>query len=145
MKLPKNVKSKNFIWNLFPFSRYTAQAIYPNIYFTKEVFDNLKSKNPNPRYIAALKHEQTHIERQKKMGWFKWGLSYMLLPKFRFNEELEAIKSGMKYLKSKGETFDTNRSARFLSGWLYLWCVSYKKAKFNLDKAWKPKKHDKKG
>lgn len=136
MKLPSNVKSKPFIWNLFPFSKYTAQAIYPNIYFRREVFENLKSENPNSRYIAVLKHEQTHIERQKKMGWFRWGLSYIFSPKFRFNEELEAIKASMEYLKSRDETFDTDRSARYLSGWLYLWCVSYKKAKTELDKAW---------
>lgn len=136
MKLPLNVKPKTFIWNLFPFSKYTAQAIYPNIYFKNEVYENLKSNSPNPRYIAALKHEQTHIERQKKMGWFRWGLSYIFSPKFRFNEELEAIKASMKYLKSRGKTFDTDRSARYLSGWLYLWCMSYKKAKTELDKTW---------
>jgi 2-methylisocitrate lyase-like PEP mutase family enzyme len=136
MKLPLNVKPKNFIWNLFPFSKYTAQAIYPNIYFTKDVYENLKSDKPNPRYIAALKHEQTHIERQKRTGWVKWGFSYVIFPKFRFDEELEALKSSMKYLKERKEDFDTQRSAKFLSGWLYLWCVSYKKAKLELDKAW---------
>ena len=136
MKLPSNVKPKNFVWNLFPFSRYTAQAIYPNIYFTKTVYEGLKSDKPNLRYIAALKHEQTHIERQKKMGWFKWDLFYVFSPKFRFNEEFESIKSSMRYLKNKNGTFDTNGSAKYLSGWLYLWCVSYKKAKRELDRAW---------
>lgn len=136
MKLSSNVKPKNFVWSMLPFSRYTAQAIYPNIYITKEVYENLKSNKPNPRYIAALKHEQTHIEHQKKMGWIKWRLSYVLLPKFRFNEELEAIKSSMRYLKERKNNFDTKRNAKFLSSWLYLWCVSYKKAKYELDKAW---------
>lgn len=140
MKLPPNVKPKNFIWNMFPFSKYTAQAIYPNIYFTKEVYENLKSSKPNPRYIAALKHEQTHIERQKRAGWLKWELSYIFLPRFRFNEEFEAIKASMKYLKSKNCTFDINKSAKYLSGWLYLWCVSYQKAKSELDKAWRKEK-----
>jgi len=136
MILPNNVKPKTFLWNLFPFSKYTAQAIYPNIYFRREVFENLKSDNPNPRYIAALKHEQTHIERQKKEGWFRWGLRYIFSPKYRFNEELEAIKASMKYLKEINSTFDADRSAKYLSGWLYLWCGSYKKAKAELDKVW---------
>jgi hypothetical protein len=137
MKLPLNVKPKNFIWNLFPFSRYTAQAIYPNIYFTNNVYENLKSNKPNLSYIAALKHEQTHIERQRKMGWVKWGISYMLSPQFRFNEELEAIKSAMKYIKARNGIFDTDKSAKYLSSWLYLWCGSYKKAKYELESMWK--------
>lgn len=136
MKLPSNVKPKNFILNIFPFSKYTAQAIYPNIYFTKIAYLNLKSDKPNFRFVAALKHEQTHIERQKQLGWLKWGFNYLFLPKFRFSEELEAIKSSMEYLKSKGEELDTDKSAKYLSGWLYLWCVSYKKAKSELDRAW---------
>lgn len=136
MKLPPNVKSKSWIWNIFPFSKYTAQAIYPNIYFAKNVYENLLTDKPESRYVAALMHEQTHIERQIKTGWLKWGLKYMFIPRFRFNEELEAIKSSMKYLKSVEEPFDTDRSARFLSSWLYLWCVSYNKARTELDKAW---------
>jgi len=91
MELPSNVRIKKGLWNIFPFSKYTAQAIYPNIYFTKDVFEDLKSNSPNPRYIAALKHEQTHIERQKKVGWVNWGLRYIFSPNFRFNEELIAL------------------------------------------------------
>lgn len=137
MRLPSNIKSKNLIWGLLPFSKSTAQAIYPNIYFRKEVYNNLKSVNPKPHYVAALKHEQTHIARQRKMGWFKWCLSYIFFPKFRFNEEFEAIKSSMPYLKSKNCTFDSGKTAKYLSGWLYLWCIPYKKAKSKLDRAWK--------
>ncbi|OGM13041.1 hypothetical protein A3A76_01875 [Candidatus Woesebacteria bacterium RIFCSPLOWO2_01_FULL_39_23] len=136
MELPSNVRIKKGLWNIFPFSKYTAQAIYPNIYFTKDVFEDLKSNSPNPRYIAALKHEQTHIERQKKVGWVNWGLRYIFSPNFRFNEELEAIKSSIKYLKNVKGNFDTARSAKFLSSWLYLWCISYDKAKEQLDGCW---------
>ena len=55
---------------------------------------------------------------------------------FRFQEELLAIKASMKYLKRKKLTFDTDKSARHLSSWLYLWMVSYDRAKRELDKAW---------
>jgi hypothetical protein len=137
MKLPLNVKPKGFLSNIFPFSKYTAQAIYPNIYFQRGVYDNLKSEKPNPVYVAALKHEQTHIERQKKTGPLMWGLKYIFSPDFRFNEELEAIKATIKYYKKEKINFGIDRRAKLLSGWLYLWCVSYKRAKEVLDEAWK--------
>lgn len=137
MKLPSNVKVKNGFWRIFPFSKYTAQAIYPNIYFQRNVFNNLKSREPNPLYVAALKHEQTHIKRQKEIGPFIWGLKYVFSSKFRLNEEIEALKSTMKHLKINGFDFDTSQKAQILSSWLYLWCVSYRKAKKSLDKIWK--------
>lgn len=136
MKIPKNVKPKNFFFNLFPFSKYTAMAIYPNIYFTKEAFQSLISNNPSPDYIAALKHEQTHIERQRTMGWFKWGILYIFSSQFRFNEELAAIKSTMKQFKKEGLVFDIDKRARHLSNWTYLWCITYDEAKFKLHDAW---------
>lgn len=136
MKLPSNVKAKDRPWNIFPFSKYTSQAIYPNIYFVKEVFENLKSDNPKSKYVAALKHEQTHIKRQKETGWIRWGFKYLISSTYRFNEELEAIKSSMKYLKRKGVNYDTSKTAKYLSSWLYLWCVSYEKAKEDLDRTW---------
>lgn len=95
------------------------------------------STKPNPLYIAALIHEQTHIERQKKLGLLKWGLKYVFFPKFRFNEELEAIKAQMVYLKKHKKEFNFEKRARFLSGWLYYWPVSYRVAKKELERVWK--------
>lgn len=136
MKLPNNVKVKSGLWRMFPFSRYTAQAIYPNIYLIEKVYNNLVSDSPKPRYKSVLIHEQTHIDRQKRFGWFKWGLKYLIIPSFRFNEELVAIQNSMTYLKGEGLSFDTTKRAKYLSSWLYLWCVSYKEAKRELDRAW---------
>ena len=131
------VKRKPFFWQFIPWlSSYTAQAISPNIYVSKEVFENLQSKNPNPRFIAALEHEKKHVERQNKLGFIRFGIKYLFYPGFRFKEELLAIKEGMKYLKQNKLTFNINRSAKFLSSWLYLWMVSYDKAKKELLKAW---------
>ena len=62
---------------------------------------------------------------------------YLISPSFRFKEELEAIRASMKYLKRKDVQFDTSKRAKYLSSWLYLWCVSYDIAKEELDKAWK--------
>ena len=136
MKLPKNVRLKKGLWNLFPFLNFTGQAIYPNIYLSKNVYENLKTNKPEPHYFAALKHEQTHIERATKKGWIIWNLKYIISPTFRFNEELEAIKSSMRYLKENNITFNTDKRAKHLSSYLYLWCVSYKKAKEKLDEIW---------
>jgi hypothetical protein len=137
MKLAKNIRVKKFPWTVLPIiSTYTAHAIYPNIYVPRHIYDDLKSKNPEPRNVATLIHEQTHIDRQKKDGWFIWGLKYCLVASFRLDEELQAIKASMKYMKQKKQTWDTARTAKFLSSYLYLWCVSYEKAKYLLDDTW---------
>ena len=137
MKIPSNVKVKKFPWTILPvFSKYTAHAIYPYIYVPKYIYTNLRNKNPNPKYVSVLIHEQAHLKRQKKMGWLKWGLGYVFSPSFRFAEELAAIKTAMKYLKKKNLTWDTKKSAGFLLGYLYLWCVNYETAKRKLDEAW---------
>jgi hypothetical protein len=137
MKLPQNVRIKPRIWEFIPWlSKNTAQAIYPNIYFSKEAYKKLSASKPNPVYIAALIHEQEHIERQKKEGPFKWGIKYIFFGRFRFDEELAAIKASVKYLKSKKIKFDVEKRAKILSGWLYLWPVSYKVAKKELLNMW---------
>jgi len=140
MILAKHIKIKKFPWTVLPlFSTYTAHAIYPYIYLPEEIYRDLTSKKPTPRNVATLIHEQTHIDRQKKVGWLIWGLKYCFIPSFRLNEELVAIGSSMKYMKQKGEKWDTARSAQFLSSYLYLWCVSYEVAKQKLDSVWKEK------
>ena len=131
------VRKKPKIWEFIPWlSSYTAQAIYPNIFVSNEVYEDLQKPKPNPRFIAALEHEKKHIERQKELGFVKFGINYFFSPKFRFQEELLATKEEMKYLKKNKLTFDTDRSAKFLSSWLYFWMVPYKKAKKELTKAW---------
>jgi hypothetical protein len=138
MKLAPNVKVKTFPWTVIPlFSTYTAHAIYPNVYLPRHIFNNLLTNNPRPEYVSVLIHEQTHITRQKRMGWFIWGLRYCLFPLFRFEEEIAAITQSMKYLKTYGLTWDTKRSAKFLSSYLYLWCVDFHTAKKTLDRIWK--------
>ena len=132
------VKKKPKIWEFIPWlSSYTAQAIYPNIFVSKEVYEDLSRSKPNHKFVAVLEHEKKHIERQKELGFIKFGVGYLFSPKFRFQEELLAIKEGMKYLKKNKLTFDTERSAKYLSSWLYLWMVSYDEAKKELDRIWR--------
>lgn len=131
----KVIKKPSFLGFIPGFS-YTAQAISPFIFVSKEVYGNLISSNPNPRFIAALEHEKKHIEREKKLGFFKFGIKYLFSSEFRFQEELLATKEGMRYLKQNKLTFDTSKSAKFMSSWLYLWMVKYDRAKKELDKLW---------
>ena len=138
MLLEQNIKSKPKWWGIIPFlSSFTANAIYPNIYLPKRVYENLKSDNPKQKWVAILKHEQEHLKREKEIGPIIFGLKYLFLPSFRFQEEIIAIKAQIKHLKSVGENFDTDKSAGFLSSWLYLWPVTYARAKQSLDKLWK--------
>ena len=128
------VKKKPKNWDFIPWlSSYTAQAIYPNIFVSKEVYEDLSRSKPNHKFVAVLEHERKHIERQKELGFIKFGIGYLFSTKFRFQEEFLAIKEGMKYLKKNKLTFDTERSAKYLSSWLYLWMVSYDEAKKELD------------
>ena len=138
MNLPNHVKKKPLWWNLIPWlSSFTANAIYPNVYVPKNIYENLKGDNPDPQYISVLIHEETHLKREREIGWFIFGIKYLLLPKFRFNEELIAVKASMNYLKSQGLHCDLSKKAKYLSSWIYLWPVSYDYAKKELEKAWR--------
>ncbi len=138
MKLDSNVKLKSKYWNLIPWiSDQTATALYPNIYFPKNIHKDLQKTSPDSLNIAHLIHEQTHIKRIKKAGVLKFALKYFFDPGFRVAEELIAIKASMKFIKSKKLTWDINNSAKHLSGWLYLWPISYISVKERLEKIWK--------
>lgn len=119
-----------------PWLSHTAQAIFPYIFVPEKFYNNLFFENPNPRYIAILEHEKKHLERQKEMGLFNFGLRYLLSPSFRLKEELIAIKESMKYLKEKEFDFDFEKNAKWLSSWLYLWMVPYERVKRELEKVW---------
>lgn len=137
MELPYNVKVKSKIWDLIPWvSNKTAQAIYPNIYLPKFVYENLLSKSPEVWHVALLTHEQEHIKRQKKYGPLKWGLRYVLSPKFRYEEEIAADIPKLKYIKENGGDPYIERRAKHLSGWNYLWPVSYSEVKTRLENIW---------
>lgn len=135
MQLNKNIKPKVGLWKLIPFfANKTAHGIYPNVYLPEHIFNDLKSNNPNPYNVALLLHEQEHVKRQKEYGIVFWLLKYIFIPKFRFEEELQADIPKIKYLKSKRLEFDLEKRAKQLSGWIYIWPVSYKDAKEKLDK-----------
>lgn len=138
MKLSNNIKPKNGIWKLIPYlANKTGHGIYPNVYLPIHIYKDLKSENPNPWNIGLLLHEQEHIKRQKSEGPVKWILKYIFIPKFRFEEEIIADIPMINYLKSKKLEFDIDRRAKQLSGWLYLWPVSYQTAREKLTNIFK--------
>jgi hypothetical protein len=138
MKLPSNIRAKSRLWDLIPWiSNKTAQAIYPNIYLPKFVYENLQSSNPNVWHVALLVHEQEHIKRQKKTGLLKWGFKYIFFPKFRYEEEIAADIPKLKYIKENNGDPYIEKRARHLSGWNYFWPVSYQEVKTRLENIWK--------
>jgi hypothetical protein len=138
MKLSPNIKLKPWWLRIIPWAgRYTAQAIYPNIYFPKRIYEKLISGDQT--YIPALLHEQEHIKRQRKKGWLKWAFKYTFSGKFRFNEEIAADIPKFRYMKKKGIEPHLNQRAKWLSSWIYLWPVSYETAKRKLERVWKNK------
>jgi len=136
MKLTTNIKPKIGLWKFLPkiiFTK-TAQCIYPFIFLPEDIYKDLISLTPKPESVAVLLHEKVHLERQKRKGIILWIILYIISPKFRLNEELLAFKEQIKYLKKLNLTLDLELRAKRLSSWLYLWCISYKKALLELKK-----------
>ncbi|MEK9169489.1 MAG: hypothetical protein AAB788_01980, partial [Patescibacteria group bacterium] len=136
MNLPKYVKSKSGFWKLFPkiISSGTAQCTYPFIFLPENIYYDLISTSPKRQSISVLLHEEVHFKRQKQQGILLWIIKYLILSKFRFNEELLAFKEQVTYLKKHNLTLDLELRAKRLSSWLYLWCISYEKALLELKK-----------
>ena len=132
----KVIKKPSFL-NIIPGFSYTAQSICSYILVPSKVYNNLISKNSDPRFIATLEHEKKHLERQKETGFVKFAIKYLFFSEFRFKEELLAIKEEMRFLRKNKFNFDIARRAKYLSSWLYLWTVEYERAKRELDKFWK--------
>jgi len=111
-------------------------AFYPYIFVNSIYYSDLRSKNPKPKTLYALIHEQEHIKRAKIKGPILWILLYVFSPSFRVNEELEADREAMKYWKSQRLKYDFDRRARSLSSYMYFWPISEKEAKKKLIKNW---------
>lgn len=137
MILPWYIVSKgSLLETLSLLGKGTANSIGPLIFMPQAIYKDLKSQNPNLRHIALLIHEETHRKRQKAMGFIKFGFQYLFNSKFRFEEELIAVKEAMKYLKKNKIQFEFDKNAKFLSSFVYLWPVSKNYAKKELRKIW---------
>ena len=132
-----NIRKKNFFVELLPFiGGGTSTAIYPNVYLSRKVYKSVYSKDPDPYRISTLLHEEEHIRRIEQKGVLKWYFLYMVDRHFRFEEELQATVVQLAYIKDLGLTIDLEKRAHALSGILYLWQISYKKALEKLTDSW---------
>ena len=111
-------------------------VIYPNVYVSDAVYQSLHHGELDPRHVALLLHEQTHVDRMRAYGVGKWYAQYLLSPAFRLNEELEATVPQFTYLKAAGVEIDLEHRAKLLSGSTYLWPTTYEVAYDQLDAIW---------
>lgn len=126
---------KPWYWNVIPTLKWCgASAHYSKIILRKDIYDDITSNNPNPVWVALLEHEAKHIERQRKMGKWKFQFYYQLSPKFRINEELEADKARFQYLKKHNIPYSLEDRAKMLSSWKYFWAIGYKEVRKRLEK-----------
>lgn len=110
--------------------------MYPRIFMVGHVYDRLIKGNYDPYDKAHFDHEMTHIERQKEAGVWLWYSMYLVSPEFRYNEELIAIQQEWSTLHSLKQIPNIAYKATSLSGPLYLWQVSFEKARADLEKLW---------
>lgn len=81
-------------------------------------------------------HEEVHCEQQRFMGPDIWWETYITNSEFRLNQEVEAYRAQIKYLRDHSDEMsrDVRRFAidsmcKNLAGPMYGYIVTYKKAK----------------
>lgn len=126
------IKPKSKFW-ILPWFKNTSTALYPNIYLPRALYTKLLN-NEDLYLQSTVIHESTHIKRQKEQGVVWWYLKYLFIPKFRYNEELEAIKPQFRFLNENGLELNIEKRAKALSSYMYLWCVRYENAYNDLTK-----------
>ena len=134
MRLPPYVKPTPFLLKWVP----RGITFYKLIFLRKDIYDDLLSKCPTYENVGILLHEQTHRKRMGRdlLTGVKHGIKFWLNPNFRAQEELAADRVRFSYLKKNRVEFDFNKRARDLAGIRYLWCMSFPKAKRELEKVW---------
>lgn len=140
MKLDKSIHIKEippFLSKIPILSHYQGVTILQTIYLHPKIYQDIQSGNNNPKSVGVILHEQTHIQRARKIGILKFGFLYLFSARFRFYEELEANKVQWHYLKQYGIALDIKKRARMLSSWIYLWSMSYENALKELENTWR--------
>lgn len=131
------IKRKPAILNLIPWlSDKTIQGIAPYIWVPKTMYNQIEKDRLSIVNESILIHEATHIKRQRQSGLLVFGFKYVLNSRFRYDEELAAVKSQMVFLKKNKVAYDIHLKALRLSSWLYLWCTDFETAKNDLTKMW---------
>jgi hypothetical protein len=132
-----NVRPRPWLIDHWPgISASSGTAVYPHIYVGKALYEDIHSASPDSYHIGLIIHEQEHIKRIRPYGPVRWYLRYLLWPSFRLEEELAAYGRQFEYLKSLGLTYDLDRCARRLAGFVYLWSTSRRQALTRLRRLW---------
>lgn len=118
------------------FTQVSGMAFRKRFLLKPSLYKDLMSENPSDYVIGIAIHELEHMKRFKEIGFLKYRFLYRVSPSFRYREELACHKPQFKYLKQRTFNFDIEKRANILSGSLYLWCVSYKKALDDLKDIW---------
>ena len=118
------VKPKQLHWLGILF--YSAQVIYPHIIIPEFLKDKIAAGEP--KSVAILVHEITHLKRIRDRGIALWYLSYIFVPKFRLAEEIFAYREEINMLEENGVDYDIDKYTEKLSSWVYLKMVSKEKA-----------------
>ncbi len=94
----------------------------------------IHSKNAHllPDVVA---HELTHVKQQEEMGDENWWIKYLEDPKFRLEQEVEAYKWQVRFLRDHTESttrdfrrWRINKMAEDLASSQYGYLVTYKLA-----------------
>lgn len=133
MNLPGYIKPYPKFFKYLPISDKGFNTLMTKtIYISKDIYADLKNKNPKPLSIAVLKHQEVHATNA---SLFK-TVRFILSKKFRLQEEVLAFTVMFKHLKQHHQTFDLDYVARDFSKHRYLWMTSYEDGKRLLAKIW---------
>ena len=113
-----------------------ATTVYPHLYFPKSLYESRITTEPSKEAYGVYLHELTHLSRQMTYGPILWNITYITSRQFRLREELVAIQTQMKYLKSENLEYDIERKAKQFSSGTYLWVLPLEKARDALQELW---------
>lgn len=120
----------------FPIYRnYRGLFIFGKIYLRKDIYENIKSNDPDIYYLSILEHEKSHQASATKIVYLRYCMKYLFNRSFRLAEEINAIKTQIIFMRENGQKYEyIDRSAKALSSWTYLWAGNYKEIKEILEK-----------
>jgi len=131
------VKRKPWYMRLIYLRRAKGAAQLGKILLKDKYLKEFEENRASFATKTILEHEYAHVMSFRKQGMLKSELIYWFAPKFRFKEELYAIEKEMKVFKKYKRKYKINKTAKWLSGFGYLWCASYENAKRELERVWR--------
>lgn len=96
-------------------------TIYPDIFYPQQ-------STPPDQYPAIIAHETVHLAAQKAVGVKRWLWRYFTSKRFRFDEEVTAMRVELTYRTADDRIVRMDEMARQLSSSMYFWCCTYDQA-----------------